>query len=169
MSIPVNIVVAVADNGVIGAGDQMPWRLPSDLRRFRRLTMGTPMVMGRKTYESIGKSLPGRTSIVVTRDKNWRGDGAVVVNDTRHALELAREIARAQAAPAVSIVGGGEIYRQLMGEADRLHVTHVHCEPEGDVLFDSPSPDIWRLQSQEAVESGESDSATSTYCVYERR
>lgn len=169
MSVPVSFVLAVAENGVIGANGDMPWRLSTDLRRFKKLTDGTPMVMGRKTFESIGKPLPGRTSIVVTRNTDWKGDGAIVAHSADAALDLALSIAEEQGAKTVSVVGGGEIYRQLLGRADVLHVTRVHASPPGDAYFADPDPVEWALVSSEAFAATEVDSAPTTYCIYERK
>src|SRR5262245_19310100 len=117
----VAIFVAVAENGVIGRDNGLPWRLSSDLRRFKAATMGKPVVMGRKTWESIGKPLPGRANIVVTRDRSFQPDGVETTASFDAALALARARAHEMAADQICIIGGGEIYRQAIGIADRLY------------------------------------------------
>ncbi len=169
MTVPLVIVVAVAENGVIGSSGDMPWRLSSDLKRFKILTMGKPMIMGRKTFESIGKPLPGRISVVVTRDKNCQADGAVVVNDTGAAVDVSQELAAGQGANEVAVVGGGEIYRQLIDRCEVLHVTQVHAQPDGDTLFPEIEPDQWQLESEEDIPKSDADSAATTYRIYRRK
>ena len=122
------LVVAVADNGVIGAEGGMPWHIPTDLRRFKALTAGQPIVMGRKTFESLPGLLPGRRHIVLTRDKTWSEEGAEVV----HSLEAALNVANS---PHIAVVGGAEVYRLFLHRADRIELTEVHAEPDGDVRF----------------------------------
>lgn len=122
------LVVAVADNGVIGAEGTMPWHLPADLRRFKALTMGKPMVMGRKTFESLPGVLPGRRHIVLTRDPHWAEDGAEVARSPAQALAMAN-------AAHVAIVGGAEIYRLFLPLADRIEWTEIHASPAGDTHF----------------------------------
>ena len=169
MKIPLSIVVAVAENDVIGASGDMPWRLSGDLKRFRLLTMGKPMIMGRKTFESIGKPLPGRISVVVTRDRDWQADGAVAVNDTDRAVDVARELAAGQNADEVAVVGGGEIYRQLIDYCDTLHVTRVHANPEGDTRFPAIDSALWSLEQEEDLPMSDVDSAATTYRIYRRK
>ena len=131
------LVVAVADNGVIGADGAMPWHIPTDLRRFKALTMGKPMVMGRKTFESLPGILPGRRHIVLTRDTGWDEDGAEVVHSAEEALQLAN-------APHVAIVGGAEIFRLFLPLADRIELTEVHAKHPGDVIFPAFDRSLWR-------------------------
>jgi dihydrofolate reductase len=168
MSVPVWIVVAAAENGVIGMDGDMPWRLSTDLKRFKALTLGKPMIMGRKTFESIGKPLPGRTSIVVTRDKEWQSPGVVVASSTQQALLVAQEVALAEQADAVCVVGGGQIYAQTIELADVLHVTKVSAQPKGDTVFPDIDLDIWEEIECEDVPAGERDSAATRYCIYQR-
>lgn len=124
------LIVARADNGVIGADGQLPWHLPADLRRFKQLTTGAPMIMGRKTFESLPGLLPGRRHIVLTRATDWAEDGAEVVHSVEKALTLAN-------APHVSIVGGAEIYKLFLPRADRIELTEVHLSPEGDTRLEA--------------------------------
>ncbi|MEZ5870611.1 MAG: dihydrofolate reductase [Nitratireductor sp.] len=164
------LVVAVAENGVIGDRGGMPWRLPSDLKRFKATTMGKPVIMGRKTWETIGKALPGRTNIVVTRKEGYQARGADVVRSLDDAVKLARVRSRCQAGgEEICIIGGGQIYSETMAFADRLYVTHVKARPEGDTIFPAIDPAEWMVVSSEPIEAGERDSAEMQFVVYERR
>lgn len=164
------IHVAVAENGVIGRDGGMPWRLSSDLKRFKAGTMGRPVVMGRKTYESIGKPLPGRLNIVVTRDPAWRADGVETAGSVDEAIRLATARARCMTgADEIAIIGGGEIYRQALALADRLHVTHVLANPDGDTRFPDIDPTLWELTHHEDVPAGEKDSHATRFAIYEKR
>ena len=164
------IHVAIAENGVIGRDGGLPWRLSTDLRRFKAETMGKPVVMGRKTYEGIGRPLPGRLNIVVTRDRLWRAAGVEVAHSLDDALRLAKARARCMAGvDEVCIIGGGQIYAQALPLADRLYVTHVLAEPEGDAHFPPIEPAAWRLVRSEEVPAGEKDSHATRHSVYERR
>ncbi|MFD0917627.1 dihydrofolate reductase [Pseudahrensia aquimaris] len=167
--VDVSIVVAAAENGVIGADGDMPWRLSTDLQRFKKLTLGKPMIMGRKTFDSIGKALPGRTSIVVTRDSEWQAEGVVAVGSLDKAFDLALEIANADGVDELCVVGGGQIYAQAMDRADVLHVTTVHASPQGDTVFPAIDLAVWQAVHEEPVPAGEKDSATTTYRVYRRK
>lgn len=163
------LVAAVAENGVIGAKGDMPWRLSSDLKRFKRLTLGHPMVMGRKTFESIGRPLPGRTTIVVTRDANWTRDGVLTAPSLEAAIERAAEIAAADGIEAVMVVGGGEIYAAALPRADRLEITRVHANPDGDAHFPRIDEDVWREVARETPERGANDSTDVTFLSYRRK
>ena len=130
------LIVAIAENGVIGVEGGLPWRLPTDMRFFRATTMGKPVVMGRKTWESLPNgALPGRTNIVVTRDRAYRADGAEVVNDAGLALGLATAAALAGGADEVMVIGGAEIYARLLDRTDRIYLTEVDAAPEADAFF----------------------------------
>lgn len=165
------IYVAIAENGVIGRDGGLPWRLSTDLKRFKSDTMGKPIVMGRKTWESFPRRpLPGRLNIVVTRDKAYRAEGAEVVGSLQDAIALAAARARLMPeADEICIVGGAEIYRQALPLADRLHVTHVLAMVDGDTVFPEIDPDVWRIVSALDVPAGEKDSHATRYTVYERR
>lgn len=165
------IVVATAENGVIGREGGLPWRLSTDMRRFKATTMGKPIVMGRKTWESFPRRpLPGRLNIVVTRDRNFRADGAEVVHSFEDGLTLATVRGRCMAeAGEICVIGGGEIYRQALPRADRLHVTHVLAEIDGDTRFPAIEPAQWRTVSSETFPAGEKDTHATRYTVYERR
>ena len=142
----ITLVAAVARNGVIGADGGMPWHLPADLRHFKAVTMGHPMIMGRRTFDSIGRALPGRRTIVVTRDPEWSAPGVDVAHSVEDAVAMAADGDPTQ---SVMVVGGGEIYRQAMPLADRLEITHVDTEAGGDTTFPDIDPARWREQSTE--------------------
>jgi len=127
------LVAAVGANGVIGRDGGLPWHLPEDLAHFKRLTLGHVLVMGRRTYESIGRSLPGRTTVVVTRDETWAAAGVTVAHSIEQALEIAAGIDG-----SVFVVGGADVFRETLPSADRLHLTHVDASPDGDTVF----PDV---------------------------
>ncbi|PYE90117.1 dihydrofolate reductase [Phyllobacterium leguminum] len=164
----ISIIVAVAQNGVIGRDNGLPWRLSTDMKRFKAITMGKPVIMGRKTWESIGKPLPGRANIVVTRDADFAVDGIDVACSVEDALVIARRRADEAGANEICVIGGGEIYRQTLPLADRLHVTEVKGEVEGDTHFPPIDPALWRMASMEEVPTGEKDSHATRYIIYER-
>lgn len=124
------IVAAVGRNGVIGAKGGLPWHIPEDMARFKTLTMGSTLVMGRATYESIGRPLPGRSTIVLTRDPDWAADGVLTADSLDSALVLARGLGK-----DVTVAGGAEVYRSALGSADRMELTEVDAEPDGDTWF----------------------------------
>lgn len=135
----ISIIVAASENGAIGKDNQLLWRLPEDLKRFKRLTLGHPMIMGRKTFESIGKPLPGRTSIVITRQTDFHHEGVIVA----HSLEDAIKKAFEEENEETFIIGGGEIYRQAIALADKIYLTKVHTNIEGDTYFEIPDQNEW--------------------------
>jgi dihydrofolate reductase len=150
----VAFVVAVARNGVIGDGGALPWRIPSDLKRFKAITMGKPVIMGRKTWESLKtKPLPGRTNIVVTRNSGYRAVGALVVQTADEALRLAER----EAPEEICVIGGGEIYSLFMPYASRVYLTEVDLAPKGDTRFQPLDPEAWRETAREAHEKGPGD------------
>ena len=165
--IPLALVVAVAKNGVIGMDGGMPWHLSTDLKRFKRDTMGKPIIMGRKTFESIGKALPGRLNIVVSRSE-FSADDTVHANSIDAALFLAEGWAQEHGAEEICVIGGGQIYRETVSRASRLYVTHVMAEPDGDTRFPEIKEAEWAPVSREDVPKGEKDSAETLYVVYER-
>ncbi|MGQ0457077.1 MAG: dihydrofolate reductase [Hyphomicrobium sp.] len=164
----ISLVVAVAENGVIGKNGGLPWRLSSDLKTFRRLTMGKPIVMGRRTYESIGKPLDGRDNIVVTRDAAFAPDGVSTADSVGDALTLARVLARTSGADEVMVIGGAAIYEATLPIADRIYLTRVHAAPEGDRRFDALKPNVWTEQSREPLPQGPKDEHAATLIVYDR-
>jgi len=167
-AIAVTIVVAVSSNGIIGREGDMPWRLSTDLKRFKALTLGKPVVMGRKTFQSIGRPLPGRANIVISRDENFHADGIDTVASLDAALDLARQRAADAGIDEVCVIGGGEIYRQAMARADRLYVTHVETEVAGDTGFPAIDPALWQAQETEQVPAGERDSFATRFVIYRR-
>ncbi|CAN5387621.1 dihydrofolate reductase [soil metagenome] len=136
------LILARANNGVIGRDGALPWHLPADLRRFKTLTQGRPMVMGRKTFESLPGLLPGRRHIVLTRDPNWAEEGAEIAPDPDAAIRLAN-------APAISVIGGAEIYALFLPRADRIELTEVHAEARGDTMIPTLDAGVWREEARE--------------------
>jgi len=163
------LIVAVADNGVIGCRGAIPWRLKSDMKRLRALTMAKPVVMGRKTFVSIGRPLPGRTNIVVTRDASFRARGAVVTTSAADARATARGEALRRFATEIAVIGGAQIYSEWMDLADRLEVTEVHARPEGDTYFALIDAAIWKEVARERHPAGPDDSVDFSYVTYRRR
>jgi dihydrofolate reductase len=166
---PLVLVAAVARNGVIGGDKGLPWRLSSDLKRYRALTWGKPMVMGRKTFESIGRALPGRETIVVTRDPDFAAPGVVVARDLEAALDLAAGRARAMGASEIIIAGGGEIYAQTIARAERLFITEVALDAKGGTRFSPIDRSQWREVRRENGERGPRDEADFAFVEYERK
>jgi len=164
------LVVAVARNGVIGGDNRLLWRLKGDMAHFKRCTMGKPMIMGRKTFASIGRPLPGRETIVLTRDPDYRQDGVRVAADLPAALTLATEAAQRLGADEIVIVGGGEIYRQTLDKAARIEMTEVALEPDGDTYFPEMAPGAWRETWREThlANREADDEADYAFVTYER-
>lgn len=157
--------VAIAENGVIGNDGGLPWRLSSDLKRFKAETMGKPLLMGRKTWESLPRRpLPGRLNIVVTRDRDYPADGALLAGSVDAALRAAAD----SGAEEVAVIGGGEIFRTLFDRADRLNVTHVLGLVPGDTFFPEISPQLWKEVESNGHPAGERDSHATRYAVYDR-
>ena len=167
--IDIVLVAAVAENGVIGRAGDMPWHLGSDFKRFRAITKGKPQIMGRKTFESIGKPLPGRTNIVVSRDPDLTIEGCLTATSLEDALALARKDAVEKGVDEICIQGGGEIYRQAIALADRLRITHVETTLAGDTVFPEIDPALWEIGEEERLPAGEKDDYPTCYRVYERR
>jgi dihydrofolate reductase len=160
------IIAAVAENGVIGQGGTMPWRVKSDMAHLRAHTMGKPVVMGRKTWLSLFlKPLPKRTNIVVTRDEKFTAPGALVARSLDIALEAARGDAMRRGTD-IMVIGGAEIYAQAMPRADRLEITRIHLAPQGDTLFPPIDPATWREASREPHPPGEGDDAAFDFVSY---
>lgn len=161
----IRIVAAVAENGVIGSNGAMPWRLASDMRRFRAVTMGKPVVMGRRTWESLPlRPLDGRRNIIVTRDRDYRAEGA----DVAHSLDEALAIAQGSGAAEACVIGGAQIYAAALPRADMLDLTHVLAPVEGDVRFPAVDPAGWRQVSVEDFPAGEGDDHPVRRIVGER-
>jgi dihydrofolate reductase len=162
------IVAAVAENGVIGRDGKLPWHLRSDLRHFRAVTLGHPAVMGRKTYDAIGKPLAGRTNIVVTRDPAFAARGVVAAPGLDAALAIARGDALRRGTAEIMIIGGADLYRQTIDHAARLEITRVHARPDGDSVFPQIDPARWRETGRCEHPAGRDDDAAFTTLVYER-
>jgi dihydrofolate reductase len=162
------LIAAVADNGVIGARGAIPWRLKSDMQRLKALTIGKPVVMGRKTFASIGRPLPGRTNIVVTRDAGFRKPGVVVTTSFADARAVALGDALRRSAD-IAVIGGAEIYAQWMACADRLEITEVHARPEGDTYFAAIDAADWQEVARVRNPAGSDDSVDFSYVTYRRR
>lgn len=160
----ISLIAAVANNGVIGRRGQLPWRLKADLQRFKQLTMGHTVIMGRKTWESIGRPLPGRRMVVVTRQKDYQAEGAKLVGSVDDAIELARSASDEEA----FVIGGGEIYRLTLPRADRLYLTRVHAEVEGDATFPDVDCQRWRLVESDLRSADEVNEFPMTFELYER-
>ncbi len=161
----VSLIVAVSSNGVIGRDGGLPWYLPADLKHFKRTTMGHHLIVGRRTWEEVGKPLPGRTMVVVTRSLRFALEGAQVVHSVEQALELAAE----DDEPFIG--GGSQIYRIALARdlVDRIHLTRIQAEVEGDRFFPDINPDDWELVSEEHHEADEKNEFAYSFLVHERR
>jgi len=162
------LVAAVADNGVIGRDNALPFRQSSDLKRFKALTIGKPVLMGRKTFLSIGKPLPGRTNIVVSRDPGFAAPGVVAAGDLDLALSAARGDALRRGAGEIVVIGGADIFSRLMPLVDRLEITHVHAKPDGDTHFPPIDAAQWRAVATSELPAGPRDEAPVSYVTYAR-
>jgi dihydrofolate reductase len=159
----ITLIVAVADNGVIGRDNALPWNLPEDLKRFKRITMGKPLVMGRKTFESIGRPLPGRLNIVVTRDAAYRREGIVVAHDVDGALRAAGDV------PEIMVIGGADLFRLFLPRATRVHLTRVHGQVEGNVRWTQLDPREWDVVACTPHPADERHAFAMTFEDLERR
>jgi dihydrofolate reductase len=168
MTISLILVVAMAENGVIGRDNRLLWRIKTDMGRFRRLTMGKPMIMGRKTFQSIGKPLPGRETIVLTRDEGFSAEGAHVVHTWEEAVAKGEELAVRAGADAVAVAGGAEIYALSLPHVQTLFLTEVHTAPEGDAVFPSFDRSQFREVKREDHSKGPDDEHAFTFIDLER-
>jgi len=162
------LVAAIARNGVIGRGNALPWRLKSDMQHFRALTMGKPVVMGRRTFLSVGKPLNGRTTIVVSRDTTFAAPGIVVAPSLDAALAAARGDALRRNTDTIVVAGGAEIYAQAMPLATQLAITYVHKQIDGDVYFPAIDPSEWHENTRSEHEPAAEDEAAFAFVTYER-
>jgi dihydrofolate reductase len=160
----ISLVVAAATNNAIGKDGKLPWNLPNDMKHFKNVTWGMPIVMGRKTFESLGKALPGRKNIVITRQLAWKAEGTVAVKNIEDALFVAKETD----AKEVMVIGGGEIYKTLFDKAKRIYLTRVEAEPEADTFFPSLKPGKWHLVSQQNYEADEKNAYNYSFQLWER-
>jgi len=165
----VTFVVAMAENGVIGRNGQLPWRMPSDLKQFRKLTLGRPVIMGRKTYESIGKPLDDRDNIVITRQKDFDPLGIHVVDTIAGAVALGCTLAARRGASKVAIIGGAEVFRAALPLTQRVYLTLVHGRPEGDIVLDTFDPAVWRETSREPMQQTAGDQFSADFIVLDRQ
>jgi dihydrofolate reductase len=163
------LVAAIGRNNVIGRGGQLPWRLKSDLKYFRALTIGKPVVMGRKTYDSIGKPLPGRTNIVMTKDLGLVVPGGALANSLDAALSFARQDAARRGVDEIMVIGGGDVFERTLPMADRLEITHVNASPEGDAFFPRIEPADWSETNRLSFPAGPDDDASFDVATYVRR
>lgn len=168
-SLPLVLVVAIADNGVIGRNQHLPWRIPGDLKHFKAVTMGKPMIMGRKTYESIGKPLPGRTSVVLTSDKNFRAEGVLVGHSLDEILKLANEDAKKTGAREIAVIGGSALFEETLPFAAKIELTEVHASPEGDVFFPHFDRAAFAETRREGPMQGEKDEYAYSVVTLERK
>ncbi len=169
MAIEIVHIVAVADNGVIGADGAIPWRLKTDMQHFKALTSGRPVVMGRKTFLSLRRPLPGRTNIVMTRDAAFRANGAVVATSLDAALDVAKGDALRRFVTEIAVIGGAEIYALWMDRATRLEVTEVHASPEGDTRFAPIDKTVWEEVARTENPAGPDDSVPFSFVTWRRR
>ena len=165
----ISFVVAVTRNNVIGRDGGLPWRLSTDLRRFKALTVGKPVVMGRVCYDSIGRPLPGRPNIVITRNADFAPEGIVVAHSPDEGLAAAEREAGRLGVGEICVIGGGVIYRELLDRATLLHVTHVEADIEGDTFFPAIDPAIWDAGPAEHVPTGEKDDYATRFVTYRRK
>jgi len=162
----VSLIVAVSRNGVIGIDNQLPWHLPEDLKYFKSVTMGKPIIMGRKTFDSIGRPLPGRTNIVITRDSSWQAEGAEVAQTLAQAMTLGRLACANADVDEAMVIGGEQIYRMTLPAADRLYLTEVQAEVEGDAFFPEFDASDWHQVSEQLPET--TDTHPYRFIVLER-
>ena len=159
----ISLIVAMAQNGVIGRDNSMPWRLPEDLKRFRAFTLGKPILMGRKTFESIGRPLEGRTNLVLTRDRSWFAPGVIVVHSVEEALT------QASTSDELVVIGGAEIYRLVLPFARRIYLTHVHADVQGDITFPEFDPTQWADVEYSSQPADDEHAYPVTFVTLERR
>lgn len=164
----ISLVVAVGENGVIGRGGGLPWRIPSDLKTFRGVTIGKPVIMGRRTFQSLRRPLDGRDNIVVTRDPFFAAEGVSVAATLTEALVLARVLARTRGADEIMVIGGADVFRDALPFADRIYWTIVHGAPEGDTYFPALQMDAWRVLSQTPLPPSPEDEFACTLRILER-
>jgi len=165
----ISIVVAVAENGVIGRDGGLPWRISSDLKTFRRITMGKPLIMGRRTFQSLKKPLDGRDNIVISSNPDYRPEGTLAAADFDSALALARRCAEQRGVDEIAVIGGTAVFAAALPVANRIYKTEVHGAPEGDALFPRIDWSVWQEVSREALPAGPSDDYRATLAVLDRR
>ncbi|MCW8195737.1 type 3 dihydrofolate reductase [Proteobacteria bacterium 005FR1] len=164
----ISLIVALTDNRVIGRENKMPWHLPNDLKYFKRMTMGKPVVMGRKTFESIGKPLPGRTNVVITHQSGWRAEGVQVAHNVPEGLELATRLSLIDGSEEVMVIGGAQIYREVLPQAHRLYLTQIHTQIDGDAFFPEISEDEWQEVGREDHKADSANPHDHSFVVLDR-
>jgi len=164
-----SLICAMDENMVIGRNNALPWHLPEDLKYFKRTTMGKCIIMGRRTFESIGRPLPGRTNIIVTRSRDYEVENARVVDSLSDAIELAENVSFIEGVDEAFVIGGAELYRHALPYVDRLHLTMVHAEIDGDTYFPDFDVNEWEQVSREYFEADETNPYPYSICVFERR
>jgi len=168
-NIMISIIMARATNGAIGIANSLPWHIPDDLKRFKELTIGKPIIMGRKTYESIGKPLKRRTNIVITRQSDWREEGVIVCNNVDQALYQAKQVAERIPEKEIMVIGGAEIYSQFMKKAHRIYLTLIEGNYEGDVFFPQLDKSLWGEISRQNFSLSSPNIVKFSFIVFERR
>lgn len=163
-----SMIVATADNNIIGKDNDMPWHLPADLTYFKKVTLGKPVIMGRKTYESIGRPLPGRRNIVISRDENYSAQGIDTVTSVEQALALVDGSNNNDAVEEIMVIGGGAIYRHCLPAADRLYITHIKADIDGDTQFPDYDDGSWEKTSSELRLKDEKNAYDLDFCLYQR-
>ncbi|MDP1932262.1 MAG: type 3 dihydrofolate reductase [Gammaproteobacteria bacterium] len=163
------LIWAMARNRTIGRNNALPWLLPEDMKYFKRVTMGKPIIMGRKTWDSIGRPLPGRTNIVITRDRTFHADGVKVVHTLDDALSLAENISLIDGAEEVVVIGGAEIYALALPRADRLYMTQVHADVDGDAHFPAFNLDEWQELTREDHQASDPNPYDYSFIILERK
>ena len=158
-----HLIVAHARNGVIGKENKLPWYLPEDLKNFKRTTLGKPVIMGRKTWESLGRPLPGRRNIVITRQKDYVAEGATVVSDLQAAIEAVSD------APVAFIMGGAQVYKEALPQVEVAHITYLNADFEGDAYFESLNPNEWTLTEEESFPATDAHPFSYSFRIYSRK
>jgi len=162
------LIAALAQNRVVGIDNQLPWHLPEDLKYFKRITTGKAIIMGRKTYESIGRPLPNRTNIVISRDSQYQAEGIKVVSSLEAAIELAESVSLINGVDEVMVIGGAQIYAMALPKADRLYLTHVHADVEGDAYFPDVDMSQWQAIAKEDYAASEANPYPYSFVVYDK-
>lgn len=158
-----HLIVAHARNGVIGKENKLPWYLPEDLKNFKRTTLGKPVIMGRKTWESLGRPLPGRRNIVITRQKDYAAEGATVVSDLQAAIEAVAD------APVAFIMGGAQVYKEALPQVEVAHITYLNADFEGDAYFEPLNPNEWTLTEEESFPATDAHPFSYSFRIYSRK
>jgi len=162
------MIVATADNNIIGKDNDMPWHLPADLAYFKKVTLGKPIIMGRKTYESIGRPLPGRRNIVISRDESYQADGIDTVTSIEQAIALVDGSDGSEGVEEIMVIGGGAIYKHCLPAAQRLYITHIKADIDGDTRFPHYDDGSWKKIDSDVRDSDEKNAHQLDFCIYER-